>query len=136
MIHHFIRGAILINFAIFIAYLVRTEELTLYVGPRMALFVKLSAIGLLAAGLYQFYSALEMRKGKHIDCTECSHDHSHSPSALKHIIIYSMFIFPLLLGWFMPSDTTRSRSERSSSHQHIWEHNHEEHDHFLPSEER
>lgn len=106
MIHHLIRAAILTGFAMFIVYLDRTGEMMLYVAPRMELYVKLSALGLYAAAIYQVFAALQKRMGKKTPGCDCEHD--PSPSIFKNMIIYGLFIFPLLLGFLVPTGTLGS----------------------------
>lgn len=106
MIHHLIRAAILTGFAMFIVYLDRTGEMMLYVAPRMELYVKLSALGLYAAAIYQVYAALQKRMGKQTPSCDCEHE--PSPSIFKNMIIYGLFIFPLLLGFLVPTGTLGS----------------------------
>ncbi|WP_141500186.1 TIGR03943 family putative permease subunit [Paenibacillus luteus] len=106
MTHHLIRAAILTGFAMFIVYLDRTGEMMLYIAPRMELYVKLSAIGLYAAAIYQVYAALQKRIGQASPACDCEHD--PSPSVFKNIIIYGLFIFPLLLGFLVPTGTLGS----------------------------
>ncbi|OBZ09410.1 TIGR03943 family protein [Bacillus sp. FJAT-26390] len=106
MTHHLIRAAILTGFAMFIVYLDRTGEMILYIAPRMELYVKLSAIGLYAAAIYQVYAALQKRLGNQVPDCDCEHE--HSPSLFKNIMIYGLFIFPLLLGFLVPTGTLGS----------------------------
>lgn len=108
MTHHLIRAAILTGFAMFIVYLDRTGEIILYIAPRMELYVKLSAIGLYAAAVYQVYAALQKRMGNQTPGCDCEHDHAPSPSIIKNIIIYGLFVFPLLLGFLVPTGTLGS----------------------------
>ncbi|MGM0881982.1 MAG: TIGR03943 family putative permease subunit [Bacillota bacterium] len=108
MTHHLIRAAILTGFAMFIVYLDRTGEIILYIAPRMELYVKLSAIGLYAAAVYQVYAALQKRIGNQTPGCDCEHDHAPSPSIIKNIIIYGLFVFPLLLGFLVPTGTLGS----------------------------
>ncbi|MGO4546637.1 TIGR03943 family protein [Paenibacillus sp. 2TAB23] len=106
MIHHFIRAAILTGFAMFIVYLDRTGEMMLYIAPRMELYVKLSALGLYAAAIYQIYAALQKRMGK--QAPDCDCEHEPSPSIVKNVLIYGLFVFPLLLGFLIPTGTLGS----------------------------
>ncbi|MGO4375534.1 DUF1980 domain-containing protein, partial [Paenibacillus sp. MCAF20] len=108
MIHHLLRATILTGFAFFIVYLFQTDEMTLYIAPRMELYVKLSAIGLYAAAIYQIYAALQKRMGKQeVDCG-CEHDHEPSPSIAKNTLIYGLFLLPLALGFLAPTGTLGS----------------------------
>ncbi|MBD2868069.1 TIGR03943 family putative permease subunit [Paenibacillus arenilitoris] len=106
MIHHLIRAAILTGFAMFILYLDRTGEMSLYIAPRMELYVKLSALGLYAAAVYQIYAALQKRMGRQTPDCDCGHEPSRS--ILKNTLIYGLFIFPLLLGFLVPTGTLGS----------------------------
>lgn len=106
MTHHLIRAAILTGFAMLIVYLDRTGEMILYIAPRMELYVKLSAIGLYAAAIYQVYAALQKRMGNQAPGCDCEHE--ASPSIFKNIVIYGLFVFPLLLGFLLPTGTLGS----------------------------
>ncbi|GKU80365.1 TIGR03943 family putative permease subunit [Paenibacillus sp. L3-i20] len=106
MTHHLLRGTILTGFSLLIVYLFHTGEISLYIAPRMELLVKISAIGLYAAAAYQFYAALQKRVHKHT--VDCGCGHEPSPSKLKNTVIYSLFIFPLLIGFLFPTGTLGS----------------------------
>ncbi|MFC4775545.1 TIGR03943 family putative permease subunit [Paenibacillus sp. GCM10023252] len=110
MSHHVIRAVILTAFAMFIVYLVRTDQIMLYIAPRMLLYVKLSAVGLYAAAIYQVYAALQKRMGRSVADCGCEHDHAleSPPASLKNTLIYGLFIFPLLLGFLLPNATLGS----------------------------
>ncbi|PZD94382.1 TIGR03943 family protein [Paenibacillus sambharensis] len=107
MLHQLMRGLILTGFAMLIVYLVKTDNIGYYIAPRMELYVKLSAIGLYAAAVYQFYEAIQTWIGRkrEMQC-DCSHD--PSPSAAKNTLIYSLFLFPLALGFLLPDTTMGS----------------------------
>jgi uncharacterized repeat protein (TIGR03943 family) len=110
MIHHFIRAAILIGFAMLIVYLFQTGEISLYIAPRMEFIIKLSALGLYIAGSYQVYEGLRKKRQRHfhgLEC-DCGHDHAPSPSIAKNTMIYGLFIFPIVLGFLMPAGTLGS----------------------------
>ncbi|GGF96657.1 TIGR03943 family protein [Paenibacillus abyssi] len=101
MIHHLIRGIILTGFAFLIVYLVRSDNLTLYIAPRMAGYVKVSALVLYAAAIYQFYAAFQTWMGR-TAAVDCGCDHTPSHSLLKNTLIYGLFVFPLALGFLLP----------------------------------
>ncbi|UVI31698.1 TIGR03943 family putative permease subunit [Paenibacillus spongiae] len=102
LVHHLLRAGILAGFAIYIVYLVRTGSMTLYIEPRTVLYVKLSAIGLIAAAVYQFSVALQAGMGIniHYDC-DCGHEPPES--VWKNLLIYGLFLFPLTLGFIFPN---------------------------------
>jgi putative membrane protein len=64
----------------------------------MTLYVKLSAVALYVIAVYQLYLGFMSFFGKNQSC-DCGHI---SPSWWKNTIAYSLFIFPLLLGFLLP----------------------------------
>lgn len=96
-IHYLIRAVILGGFSYLIVKLVQDERLHYYIAPRTEGYVKLAALGLFAIGLFQVYMALQVREKKQFDCG-C--DHTPAPSLLKNILSYSLFVLPLLFGFF------------------------------------
>lgn len=108
MTTHFIRALLLGGFAMLIVYLFHTGDITLYIAPKMEILVKLSAIGLYAAAIYQIYAALQarMKKRNAVDC-DCGHHHA-PPSKMKSLLVYGLFILPLVLGFFVPTGTLGS----------------------------
>lgn len=110
MTHHLLRAAILTGFSLFIVYLFHTGEIMLYIAPRMELYIKISAIGLYAAAIYQVYAALQkrIRKHEHDDNCDCGHNHEPSSSIVKNTLIYGLFILPLALGFLAPTGTLGS----------------------------
>lgn len=107
-LHHFIKASILFGFAMYIAYLVKTDNILYYIAPRMVDYVKWSAVGFYAIAVYQIYQAIRALTGSVAAC-DCDHDHTPSPSVLKNTLIYGLFCFPLLLGFLLP-DTSMGSS--------------------------
>ncbi|PYI50803.1 TIGR03943 family putative permease subunit [Paenibacillus flagellatus] len=107
-IHPSIRALLLFGFAVYIAYLVKTDGILYYISPRMTIYVKLSALGLYAVGAHQLYTAVRAYWGRAESC-DCGHDHSHAGPAWKSMLVYGLFAFPLLLGFAMP-DTSMGSS--------------------------
>ncbi|MFC5652470.1 TIGR03943 family putative permease subunit [Paenibacillus solisilvae] len=105
--HHLLRAAILTGFAVYIIYLVRTGSLTLYIAPRMAIYVKFSAMGLYATAIYQLFKAFQLWRGTG-PIEDCDCDHVPSPSVTKNTLIYGLFILPIALGFLLPSSTLGS----------------------------
>ncbi|WP_426451626.1 TIGR03943 family putative permease subunit [Paenibacillus sp. S-38] len=102
-LHHLLKTLILLGFAVYIAYLVRSELVLLYIAPRMVDYVKWSALVLYAVAAYQLYLAIRMLQGnsKAADC-DCDHDHAPSRSLLKNTLVYGLFALPLALGFLLP----------------------------------
>ncbi|TNJ58765.1 TIGR03943 family protein [Paenibacillus hemerocallicola] len=106
-VHPSIKAILLFGFAAYIAYLVKSDRILFYISPRMVLYVKLSALGLYAAGAYQLYTAVAAYWGKRQTC-DCGHDHSDNGAPWKSAIVYGLFAFPLLLGFLMPDTSLGS----------------------------
>ncbi len=105
-LHYMIRSIIVLSFSILITYLIKSGNINLYIAPRMLILVKLSAIGFYIIGAYQMYSAYRyLRNQASVDC-DC--DHTPTGSISKHIMIYGLFVFPLLLGFILPNATMGS----------------------------
>lgn len=100
--HHAMKAAIVLGFAMLIVYLVKTDNLVLYIAPRMMSYVKWSAVALYAVGIYEVWLTLSTFWGKKSAC-DC--DHPPSRSLLKNTVVYGLFVFPLLLGFLLPNST-------------------------------
>jgi uncharacterized repeat protein (TIGR03943 family) len=100
--HHALKAAIVLGFAMLIVYLVKTDNLVLYIAPRMMNYVKWSAVALYAVGIYEVWLALKTFWGK---ISSCDCDHPPSRSVLKNTVVYGLFVFPLLLGFLLPNST-------------------------------
>ncbi|MFB9327585.1 TIGR03943 family putative permease subunit [Paenibacillus aurantiacus] len=106
MVHYLIRAVLLGGFALFIVHLARGDGLSLYIAPRMAPMVKLSALVLYAAAIYQVYAAFQASKGQQI--ADCGCDHEPPVSIPKNVIVYGLFVLPLALGFLLPEATLGS----------------------------
>jgi putative membrane protein len=101
--HYLIRSIIVLSFSVLITYLIKSGNINLYIAPRMLILVKLSAIGLYIIGMYQLFSAYRYMRNQ--SSVECGCDHMPTGSVWKHITIYGLFVFPLLLGFILPNAT-------------------------------
>lgn len=101
-LHHLIRGVILSGFAFYIAFLSKSGMLSLYIAPKMIVYVKLSAIGLFAVGLHQLYSALSVFFGTRKEAYDCDCAHEMPKSSWGSAAFYGIFLFPLLFGVLTP----------------------------------
>jgi uncharacterized repeat protein (TIGR03943 family) len=99
-LHYFLRAAILTGFAMYILFLVKTGNIMYYIAPRMVIYVKLAAIGFYIIAVYQAYLAIgSFWKSSAPNC-DC--EHPPSSSIFRNMIVYSMFIIPLVLGFMLP----------------------------------
>ncbi len=107
-LHHALKTIILLGFAVYIAYLVKTGGILLYIAPRMVDYVKWSAVALYAVAAYQLYFTLRAWRGRAAAVCGCDHDHAPPRSLFKNIVVYGVFFFPLLLGFLLPDSTMGS----------------------------
>lgn len=96
-LHYSIRAFILLSFALYIGHLVQQDTLHYYVTPKLASLVKLCPIPLSVMALSLTIQALFGRSSALCNCDQ------HLPrSGLRSIALYSLFLFPLLLGFLLP----------------------------------
>lgn len=118
--HYYIRGAILLGFTTYIAYLAHLGKLNYYIVPRMIPYVMLTTLALYVLALYSIYLAWQERgRHRHEHVIEqfdeqgqkgnqhehghgCNCEHEPPRSKLKSSMIYSLFIFPIVLGFSLP----------------------------------
>ncbi|WP_042165501.1 DUF1980 domain-containing protein [Paenibacillus gorillae] len=132
-----IRAALLLGFAMLIAYFNHTGQLSSFVEPNMEVYVKLSSLGLLAAAMHQAYEALKPAHSQSSNDCECGHTHhhydhhsvhgheghSHSSGAVKSLLIYGLFLLPLLLGFLLPgSSSAAGHAFHPHTHDHSQDH--------------
>ncbi|MED4603368.1 TIGR03943 family protein [Paenibacillus validus] len=106
--HHTIKALILFGFAGYIAYLVHSDRILLYIAPRMVDYVKWSSLALYAVAVYQGYQAVRTFRSTHEPDCDCGHDHTPSRSILKNTVVYGLFLLPLLLGFLLPDTSLGS----------------------------
>ncbi|WP_052088042.1 TIGR03943 family putative permease subunit [Paenibacillus wynnii] len=95
--HYSLRAFILLSFALYIGHLVHQDTLHYYVTPKLASLVKLCPIPLAAMAFSLTVQALFGKSSALCNCDQ------HLPrSNLRSITLYSLFLFPLLLGFLLP----------------------------------
>lgn len=106
MIHHLVRALILGGFAFYIIRLVQTDALTLYIAPRMQLYVKLAAMGMYVVAAFQLYQVFRLWNGT--GEADCGCEHPPASPGWRSFGIYFLFAVPLLVGFFTPDTTIGS----------------------------
>ncbi|MDQ0195696.1 TIGR03943 family putative permease subunit [Paenibacillus wynnii] len=95
--HYTLRAFILLSFALYIGHLAQQDTLHYYVTPKLASLVKLCPIPLAAMAFSLTIQALFGKSSALCNCDQ------HLPrSGLRSITLYSLFLFPLLLGFLLP----------------------------------
>ncbi len=104
-IHYLLRSFILASFAFFIVYLVRTDNLDLYIASRMQWLVKCTALGLYVVAAHQLYSAMQALSGSPSHSHDCCDDHTHDMPASwqSGLLLYGWFALPLALALLVPN---------------------------------
>ncbi|ETI65902.1 TIGR03943 family putative permease subunit [Neobacillus vireti] len=102
--HVMVRGIVLLGFTSLLLKLVITGDLKYFIAPKVAPLTYFSIAAFLLMGIAQFW---RNKSGDDVDC-DCGSDHGTSDSDNKSIIIYSMFIIPILTGMFFSNNTLDS----------------------------
>jgi putative membrane protein len=107
--HAYIRGIILFGFALLILGLIISDNIKYYIAPKMMPFIYFSVIVFFLLGIIQIFRST--RKGdaqEDIDC-DCGLDHQVSGPSWIKVIVYSIFILPLLMGFMIPDQALNSK---------------------------
>lgn len=100
LFHHIVRTVLLLGLSVYIAYLVETDSLQLYIGVRIMPLVKSSALVVYALAVIQGFIAYRSYKGSVIECDCCGNPPVSSWP--KASFLYGVLALPLLLGFFLP----------------------------------
>lgn len=106
--HAYIRGIILFGFALLILGLIITDNMKYYIAPKMMPFIYFSIIVFFLLGIVQiFRSTKKGQTDEDIDC-DCGLDHQVSGPNWIKLVVYSIFIVPLLMGFVIPDQALNS----------------------------
>lgn len=97
--HSYIRGIILIGFALLMLAFIITGNIQYYIAPKMMPFVYFATGVLLFLGAVQI---LRSTKKENEEYCDCGADHSMTGSPLVKLVIYAIFIFPIVTGFVLP----------------------------------
>lgn len=100
VLHHVVRTVILLGLAVYIAFLVESDTLQLYIGIRIRPLVKISSLVVYALAVIQGFIAYRAYRGSIIECDCCSG--AKEKSWLQSSFLYGMLALPLLLGFMLP----------------------------------
>lgn len=100
-----VRAFILAGIAFYVVHLNNAGRLTLYIAPRMTIYVKLAAVGLYLVAAVLLFEALRAWNGSS-EGEACEHCAEPSrPSSLRQFALYGLFLAPLAV-FFLTPDTT------------------------------
>ncbi|MBW7454339.1 TIGR03943 family putative permease subunit [Paenibacillus sepulcri] len=109
LLHHGLKALIMTGFSALILYLVFTGNILLYIAPHLIIYVDIASVGLLIMAGFQWYLTVMSIRNPAAAC-DCGHDHDHDGhthepprSLLKNVIIYGLFVLPLVFGGLLPN---------------------------------
>ncbi|QQK80901.1 TIGR03943 family protein [Salicibibacter cibi] len=101
--HIFLRGIIMLGFAILLLSLLLTESIYFYISPSMVGFSYLATVIFFVLGLFQIFRSAYPK-----DPHSCNEDHHIPASTSINMIAYSLFLIPIFAGILLPSATLNS----------------------------
>ncbi|MBS4197511.1 TIGR03943 family putative permease subunit [Lederbergia citri] len=104
--HVYLRGIILIGFFLLLFKLIVTGNIQSFIAPKMVPFSYFSIAVLLILGVIQIWRSGSKNK-EELYCN-CGFDHNQNGSPLQSILIYSIFLLPVLTGLLFPITTLDS----------------------------
>ncbi|MGR9047218.1 TIGR03943 family putative permease subunit [Halobacillus faecis] len=93
--HQFLRAVILFGFALFILKLLFSGDIQKFIAPRMMPYIYFTLIVIGVLGAIQYFKTGD--EEEHENCG-CSHGHDYPKSKMKSLLIYALFIAPVLTG--------------------------------------
>ncbi|PYZ98517.1 TIGR03943 family protein [Alteribacter lacisalsi] len=99
--HAFIQGIILIGFALLMLWFVLSGNIVYYIAPKMMPFVYFGLVTFFILGIVQVFRSTKKNDSSGAACT-CGHDHRIPGPPIVKLLIYSIFILPVLMGFVLP----------------------------------
>ncbi|TQR05799.1 TIGR03943 family putative permease subunit [Psychrobacillus soli] len=98
--HVFLRGVILIGFFLLLFKLLISGDIQNLIAPKMIPFSYFSVLILLVLGIIQIWRS-GSKNSTDLFCN-CGFDHNNTGSFFGNFFIYSLFLLPLLIGFWFP----------------------------------
>ncbi|MFJ5770262.1 TIGR03943 family putative permease subunit [Psychrobacillus sp. NPDC093180] len=98
--HILLRGVVLIGFFLLLFKLLLSGDIQNFIAPKMIPFSYLSVIILLVLGVIQIWRSGSKNRTD-LFCN-CGFDHNNAGSFIGSFFIYSLFLTPLLIGFWFP----------------------------------
>jgi putative membrane protein len=99
--HAYIRGIILIGFALLMLAFIITGNISYYIAPKMMPFIYFATGVFLLLGVIQIIRSTAKGQEEEQLC-DCGSDHHVSGSPITKLLIYSIFVSPIILGFVLP----------------------------------
>ncbi|SDY59244.1 putative membrane protein [Evansella caseinilytica] len=102
--HAYIQGIILIGFALLMLGLVLSGNIGYYIAPQMMPFVYFGMMTFFLLGVVQIFrsTAKKNNQEEHQCGDHCDHDHQIKGPVWVKVLVYSIFILPVLSGFILP----------------------------------
>jgi putative membrane protein len=98
--HLYIRGIILIGFAMLSFKLILSGDIYNFIAPKMMPFIYFATITFFILGIIQVWRSSSKHKDE-VFC-DCGVDHGASGNTIKSFVIYTIFIIPIVTGFLFP----------------------------------
>ncbi|MDT8859850.1 TIGR03943 family protein [Alkalihalobacillus sp. MEB130] len=99
--HAYIRGIILIGFALLMLAFIITGNIIYYIAPTMMPFIYFATAVFLLLGVIQIIRSTNKGQEEEQLC-DCGTDHNITGSPVTKLLIYSIFVAPIILGFVLP----------------------------------
>ncbi|ADH98487.1 TIGR03943 family putative permease subunit [Salisediminibacterium selenitireducens] len=108
--HAFIQGIILLGFALLMLNLILTGNIVYYIAPTMMPFIYFALAVFSLLGVVQVLRGTKSAAGdhEHSDSCGCDHDHEIKGPPVVKVLIYSIFVLPILFGFTLPDQALDS----------------------------
>ncbi|MCD8508964.1 MAG: TIGR03943 family protein [Bacillus sp. (in: Bacteria)] len=107
--HAYIQGIILIGFALLMLWLVLSGNIVFYIAPLMMPFIYFAMITFFVLGIMQIFRSTSKEDDEHQNCG-CEHDHQIKGPPWVKVLIYSIFILPIVFGFVLPDRMLNSEA--------------------------
>jgi putative membrane protein len=114
--HAYLRGLILIGFALLWLKLLLTDQILNYISPRMLPLISCSTLLFLILGIIQIVRSTSDEETNY-HC-QCGIDHQENSSFAQNIGLYSMMFFPLLIGFVFSNHVMESSAVKNKGIQY------------------
>ncbi|WP_202078620.1 TIGR03943 family putative permease subunit [Caldalkalibacillus salinus] len=106
--HAFLRGIIMFGFTMLILSMVLSGSIRYYIAPQMMPFIYFALGTFFILSIVQIIRSTPKGQEEEAAC-DCGADHTMRGPRWSKVLIYSIFIFPLLTGFILPDQVLDSR---------------------------
>ncbi|MBE6182980.1 TIGR03943 family putative permease subunit [Heyndrickxia ginsengihumi] len=104
-LHTYLKGVLLIGFALLLYKLCLTNRLDLFISPRLFRYTTVALFALMILGIIQIFLGTSSKEEVFCDCCE---EHKPPKTTFRSCIFYSLFIIPIITGFMFSNHTLGS----------------------------